>query len=73
MWLLLYGDGWKFGDIEMWIKSHPPQNKKQMSWLSWNENNIKINKLNVYKFSVVNIKHEGGKLKDLKRLCLQKF
>ncbi len=32
---------------------------------------LKINKLNVYNFSVVNIKYEGGKLKDFKRLCLQ--
>jgi len=32
---------------------------------------LKINKLNVYKFSVVNIKHEGGKLKDFKIICLR--
>lgn len=32
---------------------------------------LKINKLNVYKFSVVNIKHEGWKLKDFKRMCLR--
>jgi len=32
---------------------------------------LKINKLNVYKFNVVNIKHEGEKLKDFKRICLR--
>ncbi len=34
---------------------------------------LKISKLNVYKFRVMNIKHEGGKLKDLKRICLRNF
>lgn len=34
---------------------------------------LKINKLNVYKFSVVNIKHEGWKLKDLKRNMFKNF
>jgi len=32
---------------------------------------LKINKLNVYKFSVLNIKYEGGNLKDFKRICLR--
>jgi hypothetical protein len=71
LWPLLYGDEWKFGVIELWIKSHPRQNKIKCHDLVQMKIMLKINKLNVYNFSVVNIKYEGGKLKDFKRLCLQ--